>query len=81
MRTHMFLRFLLGLLLFSIHGTTCAQSLYTLRHLGIEDGLSNNYVKDIVQDKQGCIWVATEFGLNRFDGCKFTVYKLSLIHI
>ena len=77
MRTHMFLRFLLGLLLFSIHGTTCAQSLYTLRHLGIEDGLSNNYVKDIVQDKQGCIWVATEFGLNRFDGCKFTVYKSS----
>ena len=48
---------------------------YTLRHLGIEDGLSNNYVRDIAQDRQGCIWIATELGLNRFDGCNFTTYK------
>ena len=51
-----------------------AQS-YTLQHLGVEDGLSNNYVRDIVQDEQGFVWIATEAGLNRFDGCKFTTYK------
>ena len=51
-----------------------AQS-YTLQHLGVEDGLSNNYVRDIVQDEQGFVWIATEAGLYRFDGCKFTTYK------
>lgn len=48
---------------------------YTLKRLGVEDGLSNNYVVDITQDKQGCIWLATESGLNLFDGNTFTVYK------
>jgi signal transduction histidine kinase/ligand-binding sensor domain-containing protein/DNA-binding response OmpR family regulator len=41
----------------------------------VEDGLSNNYVKDIVQDRQGCLWVATVSGLNCFDGRTFTVYN------
>lgn len=49
--------------------------LYTMRHLGVEHGLSNNYVKDIIQDKRGFIWIATEVGLSRFDGTKFTNYK------
>ncbi|MDR1886422.1 MAG: response regulator, partial [Prevotellaceae bacterium] len=48
---------------------------YTFRHLGLENGLSNNYVKDITQDGQGCIWVATESGLNKFDGRSFVVYR------
>lgn len=48
---------------------------YTLKRLGVEDGLSNNYVVDITQDNQGCIWLATESGLNRFDGNAFTIYK------
>ena len=47
---------------------------YTIEHLSIEKGLSNNFVKDIIQDKQGFIWVATESGLNRFDGSGFTAY-------
>jgi ligand-binding sensor domain-containing protein len=48
---------------------------FPLKHLGVEDGLSNNYVLDIAQDKKGLIWIATESGLNRFDGKNFTVYK------
>lgn len=63
---------IIGLLFLS--GGSMAQN-YTLQRLGMEDGLSNNYVVDITQDKQGCIWVATESGLNRFDGNLFTVYK------
>jgi signal transduction histidine kinase/ligand-binding sensor domain-containing protein/DNA-binding NarL/FixJ family response regulator len=51
-----------------------AQS-YTFRRLGVEDGLSGNYVMDMVYDSKGCIWIATESGLNRFDGRSFTVYK------
>ena len=48
---------------------------YLLKHLGVEDGLSNNYVTNITQDKQGYIWIATESGLSRFDGRNFTTYK------
>ena len=36
------------------------------------DGLSNNYIIDIVQDSSGYIWIATKKGLNRFDGKFFT---------
>jgi len=53
----------------------CFAQSHTLKHIGIKDGLSNNYVVDIVQDGQGFIWVATESGLNRFDGKHFTVFK------
>lgn len=48
---------------------------YTIKRLGVEDGLSSNYVVGITQDKQGCMWFATESGLNKFDGRQFTVYK------
>ena len=39
---------------------------YTVKQLGIEKGLSNNYVVSIAQDKQGFLWFATEEGLNKF---------------
>ena len=41
---------------------------YIIKRLGIEQGLSNNYVVGITQDKQGFLWFATEEGLNKFDG-------------
>ncbi len=40
-------------------------------HLGIEDGLSNNKVNCLLQDKTGFIWIGTENGLNRYDGYEF----------
>ena len=47
---------------------------YTVKQLGIEKGLSNNYVVSIAQDKQGFLWFATEEGLNKFDGTRFITY-------
>ncbi|TJZ60493.1 response regulator [Sphingobacterium olei] len=44
-------------------------------YLGIEHGLSNNYVTKIYQDKYGFMWFGTYGGLNRFDGYTFKVYK------
>ncbi len=32
-----------------------------------QDSISDNYVKDIVEDDKGHLWVATEEGLNRFN--------------
>jgi len=47
---------------------------YTIKRLGVEDGMSSNYVVDVAQDRKGYIWIATEAGLNRFDGRQFSVY-------
>ncbi|WP_285822017.1 ligand-binding sensor domain-containing protein [Xylanibacter muris] len=35
---------------------------------------SNSQITDICQDRYGYIWIATEYGLNRFDGYHFTTY-------
>lgn len=37
--------------------------------------LSNSLVNAIYQDKRNYIWVATEDGLNKFDGVRFTIYR------
>jgi ligand-binding sensor domain-containing protein/class 3 adenylate cyclase/predicted metal-dependent HD superfamily phosphohydrolase len=41
----------------------------------IEDGLSQSSVTGVVQDNLGFIWVATQDGLNRYDGYDFLVFK------
>ena len=62
---------LLSLVVYSIEGF--CQQIPTI-NLVMKDGLSSNYVTDIAQDKYGFTWFATKYGLNRFDGDKFTVY-------
>ena len=47
---------------------------FTIRPLGLKDGLSCNYVVSMAQDKYGFLWFATEEGLNRFDGERFFTY-------
>lgn len=36
--------------------------------IGLEEGLSQSTVLDIVQDSQGCLWLATQDGLNKYNG-------------
>ena len=43
--------------------------------LSLEQGLSQSTVMDVLQDRRGYIWLATEDGLNRYDGLAFKVYK------
>jgi len=45
------------------------------KHLGINEGLSQNSVFCILQDHNGLIWIGTEDGLNKYDGYGFTIYK------
>ena len=40
-----------------------------------QDGLSSNLINDITQDSLGYIWIATNDGLNRYDGNNFKVFK------
>src|SRR5271157_5451626 len=44
-------------------------------HLTTIDGLSNDRINSILQDRRGFMWFATEDGLNRYDGNTFVVYK------
>jgi signal transduction histidine kinase/ligand-binding sensor domain-containing protein/DNA-binding response OmpR family regulator len=41
----------------------------------INDGLSQNAVMCLLQDRYGFIWIGTEDGLNKFDGYDFISYK------
>jgi len=63
----------LHIMLLLIAGPAITQTLPVLRfsHITERDGLSNNFVHSIVQDGDGLIWIATENGLNRFDGYGF----------
>ena len=48
---------------------------YIVQHYSILNGLSQNTVMAILQDRQGFMWFGTWDGLNRFDGYTFKVYK------
>lgn len=44
-------------------------------HMGVAEGLSQNTVFDIAQDKHGFMWFATYNGLNKYDGYEFRIYQ------
>lgn len=47
-------------------------------HYSSEDGLSQNTVMSILQDRKGNIWLATWDGINKFNGYSFKTYKARL---
>ena len=55
----------------------CAQEINTVRfqRYGVDDGLSQTTIRDLYQDRKGFVWLATQDGLNRFDGYEFRVYR------
>lgn len=47
---------------------------YAFRSLDINNGLSQNTVHAILQDKQGFMWFGTKDGLDRYDGISFRAF-------
>jgi signal transduction histidine kinase/ligand-binding sensor domain-containing protein len=43
--------------------------------LGIEQGLSQSSILDMMQDRHGFMWFGTQDGLNRFDGYEVKIYR------
>ena len=41
---------------------------YSFRSIDLRMGLSDNYVRTIVKDSQGFVWLGTLNGLSRYDG-------------
>jgi hypothetical protein len=56
---------------------TAAQAQYRFAHWTADNGLPQNSVRDIVQTRDGYLWLATFDGLARFDGVRFTVFNKS----
>ncbi len=68
---------LCSLLLAFIHEPAIAQ--YDLDHpsrvIRAEDGLPNHYLRGMVQDANGFIWIGSFDGLSRFDGQQIVVFR------
>jgi signal transduction histidine kinase/ligand-binding sensor domain-containing protein/DNA-binding NarL/FixJ family response regulator len=47
---------------------------FNFKHLTVDEGLSHTDANDIAQDSKGYIWIATYFGLDRFDGYSVKKY-------
>ena len=41
----------------------------------INEGLSQGFISDVLQDRQGFMWFGTNDGLNKYDGYTFTVFR------
>ncbi len=54
-----------------------SQQLLKFEHIRVENGLSQSNINDILQDKQGFVWFATNGGLNRYDGTQFKLFTYS----
>lgn len=72
-RLFLILCFLIGI---SGYPATAAEIL-SVRRLNVENGLSYNTATCCLQDSYGFIWIGTENGLNRYDGCNNRIYRSS----
>jgi ligand-binding sensor domain-containing protein/serine phosphatase RsbU (regulator of sigma subunit) len=51
-----------------------AQTIHT-KSFSVGDGLSQSNINCILRDSRGFLWIATQDGLNRYDGYEFKTYK------
>jgi ligand-binding sensor domain-containing protein len=64
---------------FAVSCTKAQESFnYSFRHITQADGLLHNDVYAIVQDGKGFMWIATNNGLQRYDGSRFINYPETL---
>ncbi|MDQ6471639.1 two-component regulator propeller domain-containing protein [Flavobacterium sp. LHD-80] len=63
------------LVLLFISGNLFSQNKYRLKNFSTTDGLSQNSVIAIHQDKFGQMWFGTRDGLNKYDGSRFTIFR------
>ncbi len=71
----------LWLLVLCPHLYLFPQSQITFRQLSVNEGLSQNSAISIAQDSTGYLWIATQDGLNKYDGRKFTVFPYTFVDI
>jgi signal transduction histidine kinase/ligand-binding sensor domain-containing protein/CheY-like chemotaxis protein/AraC-like DNA-binding protein len=62
--------FLLCLLTFSLRAANTH-----FRTLDVKRGLADNFVRDIMTDSEGYVWISTMNGVSRFDGYRFLNFQ------
>ncbi len=65
----------LGLMLIALPTYLWGQSVYQFQAFTQAGGVTNNTIRDILEDPQGFIWLATDNGLSRFDGQHFLRFR------
>ena len=58
-----------------------AKADYSFRNLTMNDGLTANAVRNIVQDKNGYIWFGTDNGLCRYNGRQMVPFRIAELGI
>lgn len=69
------MRAVLFILLMLFSAVRAAPLSLRFEHLGVEQGLTQESVTSILQDKHGFMWFGTQAGLNRYDGYRVTTFK------
>ena len=69
---------ILGFLCFMFGYMQAQERLFRFEHITNENGLSQNSVHAIVQDKYGFMWFGTWGGLTRYDGYSFKRFRANL---
>lgn len=64
-------------ILFANTNVTGQYNIHRIEKLDIEEGLSQGTINDIYQDSRGYIWIATQDGLNRYNGYDITIFRHS----
>jgi len=62
------------ILLVAVQNVFSQTKAFVAEHISSNRGLSHSVVLDIIQDRNGFLWIATGNGLNRYDGYHFTVF-------
>lgn len=58
--------------------TANSQNFFRFDRFDMDQGLSHSYIRCILQDHQGYIWIGTYNGLNKFDGYNFETFYYQL---
>ncbi|VBB48421.1 conserved hypothetical protein [uncultured Paludibacter sp.] len=66
--------FFIGII-FCFYSSLKAEPLCHIRHYSTEDGIPQYNIMDMIQDRNGYLWLATWDGLSKFDGYEFKNYK------
>jgi len=74
----LFLVFVCTIFLFQ---NSLAQNQISFRQLSVNEGLSQNSAISIAQDSTGYLWIATQDGLNKYDGKNFKVFQQNFLDI
>jgi signal transduction histidine kinase/streptogramin lyase len=64
----------LSLLFLTFWSCTAGQENYRVVNWNMEQGMSNGFIRCMIRDQYGFLWLGSQVGLNRFDGYSFKIF-------